>query len=503
MVRAEGYVAAVDLGASSGRVIVGHVSADGIRMHEVHRFPNGPVPVLGKHRVTLRWDMLRLLEGVQEGLRRAVVFVRSRDASLLSIAVDTWGVDYGLLDSDGELIGNPVHYRDRRTELAVPAYAAVVPPEVQYQRCGLHPHPFNTLFQLVASSGEQVWRTAADLVFLPDLINYWLTGEVRAELTMASTTGLLDVQRRAWSEDTLSELRAHFGMDLGRLLPTLVEPGAVLGHVDPRVARVLDLEPDGALPLVLAAASHDTASAVVSVPARSEHFAFISSGTWTLVGLELTKPVVTEEARLAGMSNELGPDGTVRFLQNVMGLWMLNECLREWGLGSAELPGLIQAAAACEPLRTVVDARDVSLLPPGDMPGRLAILARAGGQPEPADRPSMVRCIHDSLALCHRIAIREAQDLSGTVVDSVHMVGGGVRNRLLAQLTADATELPVVAGPVEGAALGNVLIQARGLGLLEGSLMDLRQVRLIGEDFQTYTPSGDPPRWAEAAERLS
>lgn len=492
----------MDLGASSGRVIVGHVSADGIRMHEVHRFPNGPVSVLNRHRVTLRWDILRLLAGVEEGLRRAVAFVAERDAALLSIAVDTWGVDYGLLDADGELIGNPVHYRDTRTEAAVRAYADVVPPEVQYQRDGLHPQPFNTVFQMVASCREQAWRTATDVAFLPGLIDYWLTGEVRAEVTFASTTGLLDVRQRRWSQDTVATLREHFGLDLDGRLPELVEPGALVGRLDRRVAPLLGLDPDGRLPLVLAAASHDTASAVVSMPARSERFAFISSGTWTIVGLELHSPVLTEQARLAGMSNELGPDGTVRFLQNVMGLWLLNECMREWGLGADALPSLIQAAAACEPLRSLVDARDVSLLPPGGMPDRLAALARAGGHPEPPDRPAMVRCIHDSLALSYRIAIEEAQDLSGTTVDSVHLVGGGVRNHLLAQLTADATGLPVVAGPVEGAALGNVLIQARALNLLAGSLMDLRKVPLVGDEVRTYLPSGDTSRWRAAAQRL-
>lgn len=490
--------AAVDLGASSGRVIVGRVrdGADGprVELREVDRFPNGPVGVpRDDGTTTLHWDVLALWSGVLDGLRAA-----GREAGALAgVGVDSWAVDHGLLDADGALLGNPVHYRDARTD-GVPARAfAAVPADELYARTGLQVQPFNTVFQLVAAQGTTQLEAARRLLLVPDLLGAWLTGEQGAEVTNASTTGLLDATTRTWAVD----LAERLGIDAG-LLPPLREPGTLLGHVRAGLAGDVGLHD---APPVWTVGSHDTASAVVAVPARRDDFAYVSCGTWSLVGVELDTPVLTEASRAANFTNEAGVDGTVRYLRNVMGLWVLSESLRTWGDAGlpAGLPDLLAAAARLPGLTTVVDVDAPDFLPPGDMPARIAAAAERTGQTPPSSQAATVRCVLDSLALAYRRAVRQAVELSGRDVSVVHLVGGGVRNTLLCRLTADATGLPVVAGPVEGAALGNVLVQARAAGVLRGGLADLRAVGARGLDLVRYEP--DPsaePRWAAAERRL-
>jgi rhamnulokinase len=311
---------------------------------------------------------------------------------------------------------------------------------------------------------------ARRLLLVPDLLAYWLTGEVGAELTNASTTQLLDVRTRTWA----TELVERIGVDPALLAP-LRAPGTVIGPA-------ADL---GGTP-VIAVGSHDTASAVAGVPAANERFAYISCGTWSLVGVELAAPVLTEASRRANFTNELGVDGTVRYLRNVMGLWLLQECLRAWP--DADQAALL-AEAATLPAKAVIDPDDPVFLPPGDMPARIAGACRRAGHPEPATRAETVRCIVDSLAQAHRRAVEAAQELSGREVDVVHVVGGGARNTLLCQLTADACGLPVVAGPVEATALGNVLVQARALGAVGGDLAELRALIRATQPTTRYTPS--------------
>lgn len=490
--------AAVDLGASSGRVIVGRVqdAGDGPRvdLHEVNRFPNGPVPVPGAGgRATLHWDVLALWRGILDGLRAA-----TREAGpLAGVGIDSWAVDHGLLDADGALLGNPVHYRDARTAGVPERVFRTVPADELYARTGLQVQPFNTVFQLVAAQGTAQLDAARRLLLVPDLLGAWLTGEQVAEVTNASTTGLLDATTRTWATD----VAARLGVDAG-LLPPLRDAGALLGHVRPDLAGQVGHR--APLP-VWTVGSHDTASAVVAVPATGEDFAYVSCGTWSLVGLELPAPVLTEASRAANFTNEAGVDGTVRYLKNVMGLWVLSESLRTWheaGL-PAELPDLLAAAAQVPGLTTVVDVDAPEFLPPGDMPARIAAAAARTGQTPPQSQAETVRCVLDSLALAYRRAVRQAVALSGRDVSVVHVVGGGVRNTLLCRLTADATGLPVVAGPVEGAALGNVLVQARAAGVLRGSLTDLRAVGARGLDLVRYEP--DPAaaaRWDAAERRL-
>jgi rhamnulokinase len=458
---------AVDLGASSGRVMAARVDADTLDLGEVARFDNVPVRAGG----TLHWDVLRLYRGVLDGLRAA-----GRDGPVDSVGIDTWAVDYGLLDADGRLLGNPVHYRDARTD----GVATGFEPAELYATTGTAAQPFNTLVQLAAAAGSAQLGAARQLLLMPDLLGYWLTGVRAAELTNASTTQLLDVRTRRWS-DTIA---ATAGVPRS-LLPDIVEPGTALGALTAEAA-----DATGLTSRVTAVGSHDTASAVAGVPARGERFAYISCGTWSLVGVELTAPVLTEHSRTANFTNELGVDGTVRYLRNVMGLWLLQESLRTWrdaGL-AADLPALLAQAAAEPPLRSVIDADDPAFLAPGDLPARIAAACRRTGEAVPGTPAQTVRCILDSLAIAHRDALADAQRLSGREVDVVHIVGGGARNALLCQLTADACGVPVEAGPVEATALGNVLVQARALGAVGDDLPAMRALIRRTHRVRRYEP---------------
>jgi rhamnulokinase len=480
-------VAAVDLGASSGRVMAGQVSGSAVTLHEVHRFPNEPVTAAG----TLYWDILRLYAEVKRGLRTA-----AREFPLASAGIDSWAVDYGLIDETGALLGNPVHYRDSRTDgVVVPVPAAEL-----YAVTGIQHLPFNTIYQLAAAAGTPALAAARTLLLIPDLLAYWLTGVAGAELTNASTTSLIDMATAEWSVDVID--RVGLPRDI---FPPLRRPGEAIGPIS---ALPGEQWPSSA-PLI-AVGSHDTASAVVAVPSSCRDFAYISSGTWSLVGMELDRPVLTEASRLANFTNEAGVDGTVRYLRNVMGLWLLQESIRAWERGGARggvgkqlsLEQLLVDAARIPPLRAVVDPDDPVFLHPGDIPAHIAQACRRTGQPPPRDEAETVRCILDSLALAYRYAIRQVQELSGRHADVLHIVGGGARNTLLCQLTADACGLPVVAGPAEGAALGNVLVQARALGAAPADLDGLRALLHGSVELQRFEPSGDGSAWAAAARRV-
>ncbi|KUO18324.1 carbohydrate kinase [Streptomyces dysideae] len=460
--------------------MVGRVGPDSLELTEAHRFPNRPVRVPEG----LRWDVLGLYAGVLDGLKAT--------GQVASVGIDSWAVDYGLLDADGALLGNPVHYRDARTEGVAEKVWATVPAEELYAATGLQYAPFNTLYQLTAARASAQLAHARRLLLIPDLLAYWLTGEQGTELTNASTTQLIDPRTRDWSYD----IAARLGIDLDLFAP-LRQPGDPAGVLRAEVLEATGLA--GPVP-VTTVGSHDTASAVAAVPAAGERFAYICTGTWSLVGLELGAPVLSEESRAANFTNELGLDGTVRYLRNIMGLWLLQECVRAWG--EPELGGLLLEAAKVPALRSVVDAGDAAFLAPGRMPERIAEACRASGQPVPGSPGEITRCILDSLALAHRRAVADAQRLAGHPVDVVHIVGGGTRNALLCQLTADACGLPVVAGPTEAAALGNVLVQARADGLV-GDLADGRRLLTRTQALTRYEPQGDPARWLDAEARLT
>ncbi|MZD08704.1 rhamnulokinase, partial [Streptomyces sp. SID5785] len=394
--------AAIDLGASSGRVMTARVTSGTLSLTECHRFPNTPV----RTGDTLHWNILGLYAGILDGLRAA--------GPVRSVGIDSWAVDHGLLDADGALLGNPFHYRDPRTEgVAERIIHPHVPPAELYAATGIQYAPFNTLYQLAAARDTVQLQAAKRLLMIPDLITYWLTGRQGTELTNASTTQLIDPRTGDWARD----VAARTGIDLGLFAP-LRHPGDPAGELLPHVLRETGLS--GPVP-VRAVASHDTASAVAAVPATEEHFAYICTGTWSLAGLELDAPVLGEESRAANFTNELGIDGTVRYLRNIMGLWLLEECRRDWG--HPELEALLEGAARAEPLRSVVDAGDPAFLAPGDMPARIAAACRATGQPEPRTPAETTRCILDSLALAHRRAIADAARLADRPVDVVHIVG--------------------------------------------------------------------------------
>ncbi|NYI03664.1 rhamnulokinase [Allostreptomyces psammosilenae] len=481
--------AAVDLGASSGRVVVGRVGAGTLDLTEVHRFPNTPVRLPGG----LHWDILALYRGVLEGLRGAA----AGPDPIASIGIDTWAVDYGLLDADGRLLGNPYHYRDARTDGVAERVWERVPAAELYAVTGLQHLPFNTVYQLAAARDTAQLAAARTLLLVPDLLTHWLTGSVGAEATNASTTGLYDAVAGTWSRELLDRLELP-----AALLPPIRRPGDPAGTLLPQVAAETGL-PESTP--VTAVGSHDTASAVVAVPATDPDFAYISCGTWSLAGLELSAPVLTEESRAANFTNELGVDGTIRYLRNVMGLWLLQESLRTWAARGEQhdLPELLAAAEEAEPFRSVVDPDDPVFLKPGDMPARIADWCREHGQPVPETAPQVVRCVVESLALAHRRTIREAARLAGRKVSVVHVVGGGSRNALLCRLTADACGLPVVAGPVEATALGNVLVQARAAGVV-GDLAAMRALVAATQPTTRHEPSVDPATeaaWARAEAR--
>lgn len=531
-------VVAIDLGASSGRVLRGVFDGERLAIEECSRFPNGPVAVPGPRRVgdsgsggvgpascarpgdevrvDYEWDVLALWRGILDGLREA-----SLRGAVDAIGIDTWAVDYGLLDEDGLLIGNPASYRSARCGRGASEVLDRWDSSWLYERNGLQFQPFNTLFQRVADRWERRADCARTALLIPDLLAYWLTGEARSELTNASTTGLVNAARRDWDPEILNRLRDDFGVE--QLFPPIISPGEIVGE-----ARVegLDLRTStGKRTPVVAVGSHDTASAVAGVPAQAGSFAYISSGTWSLVGTELSAPVLSEEARAANFTNELGVDGTVRFLANIMGMWVQQECLREWASlgdiasgasGRVDWPLLDAQTEAAEPARYLLDMSSPELMAPGAMVERVRSLwiegpgasssassgddssasdeAGAGvGEPQtsgvdPRERATVLRAITDSLALAYRRAIRRTFELSGTHPEAIHLVGGGSKNRLLAQETADATGIPVIAGPVEATALGNMLVSLRAIGVASGTLMDLRAISRASSALVTYEP---------------
>jgi rhamnulokinase len=470
-----GAVAAVDLGATSGRVIVGHVdgAAGTLELDHVARFPNGPVRLASG----LHWDFTGLYRDLSRGLADAF----RREPGVASIGVDSWAVDYGLLRGE-RLLGEPFHYRDDRNERAVDGVHAVVPFEELYRRNGLQFLPFNTVYQLAAERDHGLLGLADSLLLVPDLIGYLLTGAKVAERTNASTTGLLGIETGEWDYELMERLRLE-----ASALPRLISPGESLGGLRPDVAADLGA-PDGID--VVAVGSHDTASAVVAVPMRAESAAYISCGTWGLVGVELEEPVTSDAAREANFTNEGGVDGRVRFLHNVMGLWLLSESVRWWERDgeSIDLPALLAQAAAVTTEVAVFDANDPRFLAPGDLPGRIAEWCAERGVAAPQTRAEFARSIVESLAEAFADAVRTASILSGVDVETIHVVGGGALNELLCQRTADRSGIPVLAGPVEATAIGNVLVQARAAGFAAGDLESLRAIVARAFEPKRYTP---------------
>jgi rhamnulokinase len=480
---------AFDLGAESGRAVLGVFDGRRLGLEVVHRFANAPVRALDR----LYWDVLHLFKEMLHGLRLAALDFGGVDA----VGIDTWGVDFALLGRGGELLGNPRAYRDPHTEGVMEAAFAVVPRAELYRRTGLQFMRFNSLFQLLALKRDRspLLDAAEGLLFMPDLFHYLLTGVKVNEYTDASTSQMLAAEARAWD----AELVRRLGLP-DRLLGTLVMPGTALGPLRASVAAETGLKP---VP-VIATATHDTAAAVAAVPARGDAgaWAYISSGTWSLMGVELAAPLLTEAALKYNFTNEGGVGGTTRFLKNIMGLWLVQECRRAWErAGTAHsYDELTRLAAAAPPFVSVLDPDDAGFILPADMPAAIADYCRRTGQPAPADHGATVRCALEGLALRYRWVLERLEELTGRRIEVIHVVGGGSQNGLLCQFTADACSRPVLAGPVEATAAGNLLVQLVGLRAL-GSLADARAVVRESFEVRQYTPQR-PEEWQAPYERF-
>jgi len=476
---------AVDLGAESGRAVVGTFDGERLALEDVHRFPNVPVALAG----TLHWDFLRLFGDVTAGLRRAAV-----GGPVASVGVDTWGVDFGLLDARGRLLANPVHYRDRRTEGMPDLAFEVVPRDEIYAATGIQFMPINTLYQLwsMVRADDPHLGQADRLLMIADLFHHFLAGSAVAEYTNASTSQCLDPVTRDWARPLLE----RFGIPTG-ILPPVVAPGTILGPLRADVADETGLRDTR----VVAPGSHDTASAVVGAPLDGPTTAFLSSGTWSLIGLEVPAPVITAVSLAANLTNEGGVGGTVRLLRNVVGLWLVQESRRAlWPAGDApsyeELAALADAAPA---FTAFIDPDDERFLRPGNLPARVRAFCAETGQPVPDDNGTLVRVLLESLALRYAVAVDELARASGHPVEAIQVVGGGSNNRLLCRLTASATGLPVRAGPVEATASGNLCVQAIAAGEL-ASVAEARELVARSFPVTTYEPAGD---WAEARARFT
>jgi len=474
---------AVDLGASSGRVVLGTFTGERFELSELHRFPNGPVRLHDR----LYWNVLGLWSQIQVALGMAA----REGYELEGVGVDTWGVDFGLLDAHGELLGLPRHYRDPRTDGVMEQVFERLPKTQLYARTGLQFMQINTLYQLYSLRGSTQLGAAETLLLMPDLFHYWLSGCAAAETTIASTTQLLDARTREWAGDVLG------AADLpGHILPPLIKPGTVLGTLHPTVAKETGLEPRTP---VIAPASHDTASAVATLPAGGM---FISSGTWSLVGTEVAEPVLTPLAQERGFTNESGVGGSVRLLKNVAGLWLLSECRRVWAGAGHNLSWdeLLALSDEAEPFGSLIDPGAETFLNPESMPDAIRAACRRHGEREPNGIGATVRCCLESLALKYRSVLDDLGTLTGSVIHEVRIVGGGSQNARLCQSTADACNRPVIAGPVEATALGNVMVQA----LARGFVSDLEEGRRVAaaSSQQTVYEPGDRGAWEDAYGRF-
>ena len=479
---------AFDLGAESGRAVLGMLAGGRLTVHEVRRFANAPLSLAGH----IHWNVYALFDEMKAAMRDAAAAIGARPTSL---GVDTWGVDFGLLARDGSLLGLPFCYRDHRNAGAMEDYFKLVPRPALYEATGIQFMPFNTLFQIYAMVRERspLLDAAADLLFMPDLFNFLLTGRKAAEFTIASTSQLLDPRTKSW----IPGLFQAMGLSK-HILQDIVEPGTVLGEVAEDIATATGFRH---VPVV-ATAGHDTAAAVAAVPAEGDGWAYISSGTWSLVGVEERAPVISARSLDANFTNEGGVGGTVRFLKNVSGLWLVQGCRKSWSAQTlVTYDELTRAAAEAPAFAALVDPDDPAFLNPPDMPKAIEDFCRRTGQKPPATRGAVVRSLLESLALKYRQVIEELRQVLGRPVERVHVIGGGSRNTLLCQLTADATGLPVVAGPAEATAIGNLLVQAMATGRVS-STAEIRAIIRDSFELRTYNPEGPPATWEARAARF-
>jgi sugar (pentulose or hexulose) kinase len=482
MAEAKKYIA-VDLGAESGRVMLGSISADKLALEEVHRFSNGPIEEAG----TLRWDFERLLSEIKSGIVKAV----KQAGDVSGIGVDSWGVDFGLLDADGELIEKPYHYRDSRTnEMLDKAFELMGKREI-YENTGIQFMQLNSLYQVLAmrlANSEALSKTK-QLIFIGDLFSYFLCGKAFGEYSLASTSQMMDMKTGQWSKPIFDKLSLPID-----IMPDIVETGTVVGELTGPVANELGCERIA----VIATASHDTASAVAAVPAEeNSKWAYLSSGTWSLMGVEVPEAIVNDKTFQYEFTNEGGVENTIRLLKNIMGLWLVQECRRQWQREGVELsyPEMTDMAQKAEPFARHIEVDYSGFLAPGDMPERINSYLAETSQKAVDDKGQMIRMILESLALKYRVIMERIEDITGQNIDCLHIVGGGIQNELLCQFTANAIGKKVVAGPIEATASGNLLIQAKATGQIK-TLAELRKIVRNSFELKEYQPQ-EASLWEE------
>ncbi len=477
-------VLAFDFGASSGRAIIGCFDGDKITLEEVHRFSNDPVSVGG----TVYWDVLRLFYEIKQGIIKAKIA-----GGFDSIGIDTWGVDFGLIDSEGKLMENPVHYRDARTAGLVDEAFKTMPKEKLYGITGIQFMELNTLFQLISLKKYRPWmlERADKMLFMPDLFGYMLTGKMCAEYSIASTSQLIDLDKRTWSKEILDA----FGIKESVFAP-LVQPGTVLGELSKEVCEECGVDP---VP-VISVCGHDTQSAITSVPCEDGDFAFLSSGTWSLFGTELDKPIVNETSMNINITNEGGFDGSTGFLKNIIGLWLIQESRRQWKREGKEYSyaDLEKLALAAEPFKCFIDPDAPEFVPHGNIPERVREFCRKTGQYVPETVGEIMRCIYESLAMKYRLTFEKLRECTERDYPVIHVIGGGTKDGLLCQMTANSCDRTVKAGPIEATVMGNVAVQL----MSDGSVKNIGQARKIVADsseLKTFEPK-DTDKWAKAYE---
>jgi rhamnulokinase len=486
MPEAQKYLA-VDLGAESGRTMLGTIADEKLALIETHRFQNGPVRLPDG----LHWDVLRQWEEIKAGITKTV----TSGVKLTSLGVDTWAVDFALLDKNGALLGNPFHYRDARTDGMIDEAIRRMPREELFANTGIQFMQLNTLYQLLAMVKENspILDIAQIFVSIPDLLNYWLCGEITNEFTNATTTQCLDPIKRDWSQPVLEAMRIPT-----HLFGSVTAPGTQLGTLLPEVAEETGA---GDVKVVLPAC-HDTGSAVVAVPAQNQDFAWLSSGTWSIIGAEVKEPVLSEKALAYNFTNEGGVFDTWRLSKNIMGLWLVQECRREWQQEGKDLSydEITELAAGADSFIAVIDPDDDIFFHPGDMPGNIRSFCKKTGQKVPGSEGEVARVALESLALKYRWVLERLEELAGKEFSPIHIIGGGSQSRLLNQFTADATGRPVITGPVEATAIGNILMQVIGLGHLS-SLAEARGIVRNSFEVEEYTPK-TKDSWDEAYAKL-
>ncbi len=479
---------AIDLGASSGRGIVGSFDGEKLTLEENHRFPNEPVTVAG----TFTWDILRIYHEIKNSIRKCAL---SEDKDIRSIGIDTWGVDFGLIDKTGRLMANPVHYRDTRTEGIIDYADKFVSKAELYNTTGLQFMNFNTIYQLAASLRDEpaYINNAQKMLFTPDLLNYLLTGEMRTEYTIASTGAILDAKKRDFAYDMLKK----FGIPETLFAP-IVKPGNVLGKLLPQVLEEIgDINPN-----VVNVAAHDTGSAVVAVPAKGEDFIFLSSGTWSIMGSEVKQPIISDASFKYNFTNEGGVEDTIRFSKNITGLWLKQESKRQWEREGKNYTHdqLSDMALASKPLQSLIDPDDQLFATPGNLPRRIAEYCKATGQHVPENPGEIMRCIFESLALRYRFTVEKIDEMKGTKTPFINIVGGGTKEALLCQFAADACGRPVYAGPVEATAIGNIVCQAIAAGEIK-NVAEAREVIRNSFEIDYYEPK-NTESWDDGYERF-